>query len=331
MFFFVNQALQVLDGTTFSVSSLESNGTWTPANPLIAFQNQIYFFRQTGNIVSLWSTDGTLTNTRLIKNNLYTAVYNGNTYLPLRSAVSSNCMYIEMMLTTKGTYFTSELWKSDGTGPGTVLIKAFNSQLNDMLFIKDKLYFSAFLDNFSNGIWVSGGAAENTSLLYSFNLSSYTSFGGMTTWSSNFNNMNDSLIFFRNHGYDDKAIYLTNGTLNGTRKILDFKFVSDIFVDSAVAYIFNGYDIYRYPTYIPTDIQSTVNDDEISIYPNPASDFIKIDSPANFTVEIYNLTGQKLLTIQDQSIINLDKYQPGVYFVNIEVGKETITRKLIKR
>ena len=331
MFFFVNQALQVLDGTTFSVSSLESNGSWTPANPLIAFQNQIYFFRQTGNIASLWSTDGTLTNTRLIKNNLYTAAYNGNTYLPVRSAVSLNCMYIEMKLTTKGTYYTSELWKSDGTGPGTEIIKAFNSQLNDMLFIKDKLYFSAFLDNLSNGIWVSDGTTDNTTLLYSFNLSTYTSFGGMTIWSSSFKNLNDSLIFYKNPGYGNNAVFSTNGTLTGTKKILDLNFVNDIFVDSTVAYVYNGYDIYRYPAYVATAIEEIPNNNEISIYPNPTSDFIKIDSPSNFTVKIYNLTGQKLLTVQDQKIINLEKYQPGIYFVNIEIGKENITRKLIKK
>lgn len=331
MFFFINQALQVLDGVTFTLSSLESNGSWTPVNPLIPFQNQLYFFRQTGNIVSLWRTDGTLNNTTLIKNNLYTAVYNGNTYVPIRSAVNSNCMYIEMKLTTKGTYFTSELWKSDGTDVGTELIMAFNSQLNDMLCIKDKLYFSAFLDNLNNGIWVSDGSAVNTTLLYSFGLTTYTSFGGTATWSSSFNNLNDSLIFYKNLGYGDKSVFLTNGTSNGTNKILDLTFVQNIFVDSTVAYVYNGYDIYRYPTCNTTGIREIADDNGVCIYPNPASDFVKIDSTDDLEVNIYSLTGSKLVAFHNQRVISLKEFQAGIYFVSIDTGNKSIIRKIIKK
>lgn len=68
------------------------------------------------------------------------------------------------------------------------------------------------------------------------------------------------------------------------------------------------------------------------IYPNPAKDFVKIASNEKVqSVEIYNLTGQKILssTQKEITISNLNK---GIYFVKIilETGKVE-THKLIKK
>ncbi len=61
-------------------------------------------------------------------------------------------------------------------------------------------------------------------------------------------------------------------------------------------------------------------DSQISIFPNPASDFIQIQNESNIQIEIYNLSGTQLLNIQTKSneTIDISSFVSGTYFLRIK-------------
>ncbi len=77
---------------------------------------------------------------------------------------------------------------------------------------------------------------------------------------------------------------------------------------------------------------------EVVIYPNPASDYLYIDpnSFANFpvTVSVIDMTGKSLLTYRIDSVsetIDLSNINPGFYFVQtVDSSGKTMTSRLIK-
>lgn len=78
------------------------------------------------------------------------------------------------------------------------------------------------------------------------------------------------------------------------------------------------------------------NENEIQIFPNPASDYINIQSQENAVIQIYNSTGQIILTQKTNSSnaqIDVSVLPAGVYFVNLMdeegliVGKSKFLKK----
>ena len=100
---------------------------------------------------------------------------------------------------------------------------------------------------------------------------------------------------------------------------------------------FPDYNITTYDTinvmYKDCDTTDTI-DNIISIYPNPATDNLTIET--NFKeehrLEIINLLGQTIYTtyINRKSIINTSNYSCGLYFLKIYTDKETVVRKFVK-
>ena len=73
---------------------------------------------------------------------------------------------------------------------------------------------------------------------------------------------------------------------------------------------------------------------EFAIYPNPANDYLIIESDLeNAKVEIYNLNGVLIYTgifNNNSKYVNISDYSAGLYFVKIINDKETKTLKFIK-
>lgn len=69
----------------------------------------------------------------------------------------------------------------------------------------------------------------------------------------------------------------------------------------------------------------------VSIYPNPASDFIKIQNVKDVQkVRIFDMTGKKIIETSS-SDIDVRNLTSGQYILNIYSGNEVISRKLIKK
>jgi len=79
----------------------------------------------------------------------------------------------------------------------------------------------------------------------------------------------------------------------------------------------------------------SMDNNELSIYPNPASDNVTISLNAamqNAQVEIYNVFGQKVYSavlVTKQETINTNQFSSGIYFVKVSNREKTFTKKLI--
>ena len=83
-------------------------------------------------------------------------------------------------------------------------------------------------------------------------------------------------------------------------------------------------------------VKETNTDNNISVYPNPAKDFVKVstDNGQQTTVKIYNtvgmLVGTRLATSATNEIeINVSEYNPGIYFINISNEEYNVTKKIV--
>lgn len=68
---------------------------------------------------------------------------------------------------------------------------------------------------------------------------------------------------------------------------------------------------------------------KFQIYPNPSSGrfFIETDED-EFAVNIYNLLGEKILSVQNIKRINISEFDPGLYFVEIRHKSYFLIKKL---
>lgn len=88
--------------------------------------------------------------------------------------------------------------------------------------------------------------------------------------------------------------------------------------------------------FTPTEAQltlgiSSVTKKKFSIYPNPASDFIQIETTEKLKeVNIYSATGQKVLTSQELKI-TIQSLSSGVYFVEIKTNGGSAMHKMVKK
>jgi len=73
-----------------------------------------------------------------------------------------------------------------------------------------------------------------------------------------------------------------------------------------------------------------LNENSISIYPNPAHDFIHINSAeAIQKIQVYNISGSKMLMTENQNTLNISNLEKGIYFIQVCTAKQSKTMKFI--
>ena len=78
-----------------------------------------------------------------------------------------------------------------------------------------------------------------------------------------------------------------------------------------------------------------LNDNEfndVKMYPNPANDLLNFDtnSSENIDVQIFDILGKSVLRLEKVlNSINISELKSGIYFVQITIGAEKTTKKLI--
>lgn len=77
------------------------------------------------------------------------------------------------------------------------------------------------------------------------------------------------------------------------------------------------------------------NEAELTIYPNPTSSFVTIESQSNeqLRIKLFDIRGKEIYTttIFGRSNIELSSYPTGIYFLKIDNGRETSTKKIVKQ
>lgn len=126
-------------------------------------------------------------------------------------------------------------------------------------------------------------------------------------------------------GLNDSVFFSTD--ILGNIRIWDGNNDSIATVDMG-AYEFNSPHDSTY-----TNISKNINSTIFKIYPNPATTtlFIK-NADKNAVAELYNLTGDKLITqkLNTTQSINISQLAKGIYLVRVTTDKEVFTEKIIK-
>lgn len=168
----------------------------------------------------LWKSDGTSAGTQLIKD-----LNTGSNYGHPRSSYPSDFTAIGNTI-----YFTAEdatngreLWKTDGTAAGTVLVRnirpgSSSSSPFDLTAVGTTLFFSAREDNFGRELWESDGTAGGTQLVKDiFVGSSYYS----GSYPAGLTAVGSTLFFSADNDTNGRELWKSDGTSGGTTIVRD--------------------------------------------------------------------------------------------------------------
>ena len=117
----------------------------------------------------------------------------------------------------------SELWKTDGTAEGTVLVKDINpgdgsSSPGWLTEFNGELFFAATTDNAGDELWKTDGTSEGTVQVADINV------GDDDALPQDLVVFNDELIFSARSGeFDDRELWKSNGTAEGTLRVKDIR------------------------------------------------------------------------------------------------------------
>ena len=118
-----------------------------------------------------------------------------------------------------GDILIHELWKSDGTKDGTVMVRDLNAgnpgNPQSLTNVNGTLFFSAY-DYGDNELWKSDGTEAGTVMVKDINpQAGFSSFPGFLT------NFNGTLYFAANDGANGRELWKSNGTAAGTIMVKD--------------------------------------------------------------------------------------------------------------
>ena len=73
-----------------------------------------------------------------------------------------------------------------------------------------------------------------------------------------------------------------------------------------------------------------VEDDAVSVYPNPVKDQLFVKAENLQSIEVYNIVGQQVLVTED-AVVDMSALKEGIYFVRINSDGYTKTRRVVKQ
>ncbi len=171
--------------------------------------------------------------------------------------------------------------------------------------------------------------ALRTSCNLTFPVGFTYSVSGTATQGLDMNLLNGFLIVPRNsHAHIDSARFIQKSVYTPT----DFQFT--INNNSIVTISPTLLDTTATLNCGATEVQNLTNDHMFTIYPNPASGFIKIKLTDNYEgpVQVINETGQIVLSQKASSgenVINMNWLAKGIYIIRIQMGERSFQEKVI--
>ncbi|MGL5890232.1 MAG: T9SS type A sorting domain-containing protein, partial [Bacteroidia bacterium] len=228
-----------------------------------------------------------------------------------------------------------ELWRTDGTTAGTVLVKDINpssasSNISSLFVFNNKLFFSASNGNSAIGdeLWISDGTNSGTNLLADIIP------GSASSVPREFIALGNQVYFIATGAGD--TLYQTDGTLASTYRH-SAGMVQDIVILNNKLFFrasdnSNGYELWTFDPFI-SGIRLIEHD--ITIYPNPASDKIIVSSV--FPIQeicIYTLSGQILMNSKANTVseeIDIHDLSAGIYLISIRTSEGKFVQKIMRQ
>jgi ELWxxDGT repeat protein len=160
----------------------------------------------------LWKTDGTAAGTVLVKD-----INPGPGDSDVANlTVLNGTLFFEADDGRHG-FNGSELWKSDGTAEGTVLVKDINpaagSSMDEFTNLNGTVFFEAFDAASRWGLWKTDGTAAGTVLIKDFTPFALGGLGSLQ-------NVNGTLFFTVNDGVHGDLLWRSDGTAAGSQMIM---------------------------------------------------------------------------------------------------------------
>jgi len=85
---------------------------------------------------------------------------------------------------------------------------------------------------------------------------------------------------------------------------------------------------------LPVGIATNENQNEISFFPNPIKDVLRIKSTEASRIQVLNMLGsivEETYIRKGMNQINASSWTPGVYFIRVSNGAQSSTQKVIKQ
>jgi ELWxxDGT repeat protein len=176
-----------------------------------------FFFAENGSGLGLWASDGSTSGTHLIR-----VFHDSNFYTQYPPQVLGDQYTFIVWKYPNGGPAQSELWISDGSDAGTVLLKQLNlgfdyNHHNSPVVVGGELYFSAY-EAGQASLWKTDGTAAGTSLVKTVAPSNWANEIG------NLTNVDGRVFFSMNTGGANptEELWVSDGTEAGTVRLKTF-------------------------------------------------------------------------------------------------------------
>lgn len=322
------------DGTAAGTAMLKDIAPGTTqhgglASPMV-HNGLLFFVGYTQNIgYELWTSDGTTEGTVRI-NDFYPGTPAGASGMAGMFVYDNNLYYCGR----ETEDYNWQLWQSDGTLAGTMAATddaieyAVSARdLKKAFVFNNKIYYyQSIASNGGNVMWASDGTAAGTAIATPIPTGTYN-------WSFSAAALNDTLYYidrnFTNNqlhvwkslgdaasaqmlahpaGSNADAISYTTGWLGvvGGRVLYYAKHNTAI-----------GYELYTLGEVPSINVDEHKATSSINVYPNPATDVVRITLPERGNVSIYNATGMLLesITMNTNHTLDISNYAQGIYII----------------
>ena len=86
---------------------------------------------------------------------------------------------------------------------------------------------------------------------------------------------------------------------------------------------------------VPNKFESSVNNifsnEDIKVYPNPATNYIIVEGNGIRRMDIYDISGKRLMTQRNDGYMNIESLEKGMYLLKVETENGTAEKKILKR
>lgn len=219
------------DGTEVGTVKVRELEAW-PFSAAGLFNGVLYFEANDGvSGVDLWKSDGTTAGTVLVKD-----IWPGTYAVPVNDWIDELLPHGGRpgeFTNLNGTlYFTAEdgvhgreIWKTDGTTDGTVMLKDISPEAStepgasQLSRIGGSLYFSGYDQVHGFELWKSDGTSSGTTLLKNIAASPITA----DSRPADFLEVDGIVYFTADDGKNGRELWRSDGTLSGTRLVKDIR------------------------------------------------------------------------------------------------------------
>ena len=215
---------------TMRVKDINAGANGSNPYSLTVYKNNVYFGADDGSGIALWRSNGTARGTTKLKAIQPYGIYSSQYEYPDYFCIVNDVLYLDAYTATTGY----ELWKTNGTAAGTVLVKDITGDASDgnpayLTNVSGTLFFNASV----NGLWKSDGTSNGTVLITSIPNNNYFLFSSRC--------VADGKFFFN----ANRLLYVSDGTAAGTHTVYDnglngVSLINNL-AGSANRVFFNGY------------------------------------------------------------------------------------------